>query len=212
MADVDTGGGGGGRKKKGGPKTNKKSTRIDMTAMVDVAFLLLTFFVLTATMADNAVMELTMPPKTDEDIPDEDKYKKIVEDKIMTIVLDEDDKIKYFIGITDPDVETTNYDPNKGIREAIKGHIYGTKKELGVPLCKDVNNVGLNEGKCWDPIFVIKPKKTSRYKNLVDLLDELAIMKAPKFAIDKYSDADSVVIATSEERQAEEAAAEGEAG
>lgn len=208
MADVDSGGGGGGRKKKGGSKTKKKSTRIDMTAMVDVAFLLLTFFVLTATMADNAVMELTMPPKSD-DVPDEEKYKKIVEDKIMTIVLDEKDKIKYFIGITDPDVETTDFD-EKGIREAIKGHIYGTKKELGIPLCKDVNNAGLNEGLCWDPIFVIKPKKTSRYKNLVDLLDELAIMKAPKFAIDKYSDADSTVIVTSEERQAAEA--EGEAG
>lgn len=208
MADVDTSQGGG-RSKKGGPKTNKKSTRVDMTAMVDVAFLLLTFFVLTATMADNAVMELTMPPKTDEE-EDDDKYKKIIEDKIMTIVLDEDDKVKYFVGITDPDVLTTDFDPGKGVREAIKEHVYGQQKALGVPLCKDVNNVGLAEGKCWDPIFVIKPKKESRYKNLVDLLDELAIMKAPKFAIDKYSDADSVVIATSEERMAAEAA--GEAG
>lgn len=211
MADVDTGGDGGGHKKKGGSKTKKKSTRVDMTAMVDVAFLLLTFFVLTATMADSTVMELTMPPKTDEDVPDEDKYKKIKEEKIMTIILDEDDKIKYFVGITDPDVLTTDFDP-KGIRDAIKGHIYTQKKELGIPLCKDVNNVGLNEGRCWDPIFVIKPKDESRYKNLVDLLDELAIMKAPKFAIDKYTDADSVVIATSEERQAAEAEGGGEAG
>lgn len=204
MADVDTSQGGG-HKKGSGPKTKKKSTRIDMTAMVDVAFLLLTFFVLTATMADNVVMELTMPPKAD-DVPDDEKYKKIREDKIMTLIIDEDDKVKYFVGITEPDVETTGFD-NDGVRKAILSHLtYG--RQNGIPMCKDVDNAGINEGKCWDPIFVIKPREESRYKNLVDLLDELAITQAPKYAIDKYTTADSLVIAQSEER----AAAEEEAG
>ena len=176
-----------------------------MTAMVDVAFLLLTFFVLTATMADNVVMELTMPPKAD-DVPDDEKYKKIREDKIMTLIIDEDDKVKYFVGITEPDVETTGFD-NDGVRKAILSHLtYG--RQNGIPMCKDVDNAGINEGKCWDPIFVIKPREESRYKNLVDLLDELAITQAPKYAIDKYTTADSLVIAQSEER----AAAEEEAG
>jgi len=206
MADVDTGGGGG-HGKKGGGKTKKKSTKVDMTAMVDVAFLLLTFFVLTATMSNSSVMELTMPPKVDDPKDEEDTRKKILEDKIMTIILDDDDKIKYFVGITEPEVVTTGFQ-DTGIRKAIQDHIYAKKMQLGLPLCKEVNNVGLNEGKCWDPIFVIKPKNVSRYKNLVDVLDELAILQAPKFAIDKYTDADSLVIVASEER----ALAEGEDG
>ncbi|WNJ16702.1 biopolymer transporter ExbD [Pontibacter sp. G13] len=202
MADVDTGGGGGGHKKGSGPKTKKKSTRIDMTAMVDVAFLLLTFFVLTATMSDNAVMELTMPPKTDDQQEEEDKYKKILEDKIMTVVLDENNTVKYFVGITDPEVQTVSFD-NDGVRKALLSHI-STGKRNGIPLCKDVNNVGIEDGRCWDPIFVIKAKKEAKYRNLVDVLDELAITQANKYAIDKYTDADSVVIAASEERAAAE--------
>ncbi|MEZ4772813.1 MAG: biopolymer transporter ExbD [Bacteroidia bacterium] len=185
MADVDTGSKGGGRSKKGGPKTKKKSTRIDMTAMVDVAFLLLTFFVLTATMASSSVMELTMPPKVPEDQID-DLHVDILEDKIMTIVLDENDIVKYYIGITEPEILETNFSDD-GLRKVLLSHIY-YGKTIGAPLCKDVNGA---KG-CWDPIFVIKPRKQSRYKNLVDLLDELAITQAPKYAIDKFTPDDSL--------------------
>ncbi|MEZ4826903.1 MAG: biopolymer transporter ExbD [Bacteroidia bacterium] len=187
MADVDTGSKGGGRSKKGGSKTKKKSTRIDMTAMVDVAFLLLTFFVLTATMSSSSVMELTMPPKVDEQ-DEEDLYKKILEDKIMTLVLDENDIVKYYIGITEPEILETNFS-DEGLRKVLLSHIY-YGKTIGQPLCKDVNNAP----GCWDPIFVIKPRKQSRYKNLVDLLDELAITQAPKYAIDKFTAQDSLLL------------------
>lgn len=195
MADVDTGGGGGGRKK-GGPKTKKKSTKIDMTAMVDVAFLLLTFFVLTATMSSEAVMELAMPPKAKDDVDKEEQYKKIAEDKIMTIILDDDDQIKYYIGITEPDVQETDFS-EKGIRRALLGHLY----KPGVPRCDEVDNA---KG-CWDPIFVIKAKKEANYKNLVDLLDEMVITQAPKYAIDKFTPQDSILL----EQAAEDAEGDG---
>lgn len=203
MADVDSGGGGGGRQKKGGPKTKKKSTRIDMTAMVDVAFLLLTFFVLTATMSSEGVKEMIMPPKLN-DLPEEERTKKIAEDKIMTIIVAEDNKVDYFIGITDIDVKTTDFS-DAGIRKAIMYHLRGDGTR---PRCDEVDNQGINEGRCWDPIFVIKPKDKSNYGSLVDLLDEMTITGAPKYAIDKYTDDDSVRVA-----QALEAAAlEAEAG
>jgi hypothetical protein len=188
MADVDSGAKGGGRSKKGGSKTKKKSTKIDMTAMVDVAFLLLTFFVLTATMSSSSVMELTMPPKVD-DMDKDDLYKKIREDKIMTLVLDDNDVVKYYVGITEPEVLEAYFD-NDGVRKVILSHMYYGPNELGQARCK-----GKNVENCWDPIFVIKPRNQSRYKNLVDLLDELAITQAPKYAIDKFTVQDSLLIA-----------------
>lgn len=192
MAEVEQSSDDGG--KKGGPKTKKKSTKVDMTAMVDVAFLLLTFFVLTATMSNSAMISLTLPPKAD-DIPDDDKYKKIDEKKIMTLVLEEDDVVKYYIGVANEETELLETDyAEDGLREAILEHINKGRTEYGIPLCADVDNAGINEGRCWDPIFVIKPRDKSRYKNLVDMLDELAITEATKYAIDKFTPADSTFL------------------
>jgi len=199
MADVDSGGGGGRGRKGSGPKTKKKSTRIDMTAMVDVAFLLLTFFVLTATMSNNAVMELTMPPKVDDPEQEEQLRKKIAEDKIMTIVLKDNDEIGYYIGIQDAEVGEANFGTTgeESIRKVIENHLRGDGR---LPRCpkgaKDVSN-------CWDPIFVVKPKDDAKYKNLVDLLDEFAITNAPKYAIDKYTATDSLILIGEYEYQSE---------
>lgn len=190
MAEVDSSQGGG-RSKKGGPKTKKKSTKIDMTAMVDVGFLLLTFFVLTATMSSSAVMDFQMPPKADDEIEEEDRRKKIDEAKIMTIVLEDEDKITYYVGITEPDIQETDFS-KKGIRNAIRGHLTLGPRTTGAALCVEVNNAP----GCWDPIFVVKPRPESRYKNLIDILDEFAITKAPKYAIDKFTPEDSLFIAT----------------
>jgi biopolymer transport protein ExbD len=194
MAEVEQSSGGG-HGKKGGPKGKKKSTKVDMTAMVDVAFLLLTFFVLTATMSNNALISLTLPPKIDDPDKQDDLRKKMREDKIMTVVLGEDDKITYFVGAAneETELETSNYSAN-GLREVLLDHLnLGPQK--GIPMCSEVNDAGINEGRCWDPIFVVKPREKSRYKNLVDILDEFAITEANKYAIDEFTSADSVFLA-----------------
>lgn len=204
MADVDTGGGGGRGRKGSGPKTKKKSTRIDMTAMVDVAFLLLTFFVLTATMSNSAVMELTMPPKVEEEQKD-DLYKDILEDKIMTIVLEADDKISYYVGITNPEVLEANFgdEGEESIRNVIQKHLDGDGSQ---PRCETGTGARIVKN-CWDPIFVVKPRKVAKYRNLVDLLDEFAITDAPKYAIDEFTEKDSLLLIG--ELQAEEEEEEG---
>ena len=163
--------------------------------MVDVAFLLLTFFVLTATMSNSAMISLTLPPKADESVEEDDIYKKIDEKKIMTLVLDEDDDIKYYVGVANEETELLETDyAEDGLREAILDHINAGRELYGIPLCADVDNAGINDGRCWDPIFVIKPRDASRYKNLVDMLDELAITEATKYAIDKFTPADSTFL------------------
>ncbi len=188
MADVDSGGGGG-RGKKGGSKTKKKSTRIDMTAMVDVAFLLLTFFVLTAVIQDFSVMALTMPPKDDQ-LTEDDLKADVDEEKVVTIVLGEKDTVHYFHRITDVEVKNTTFDPETGLAEVIREHLNRHPRR-----CDDEKaKYGEETEGCWDPIFVIKAKKKSKYRNLVDCLDEMSIQSAPKYAIDVFNSRDSLIL------------------
>ena len=63
MADLDTGEGGGHGKKRGGVRAKKMSTKIDMTPLVDLAFLLVTFFMMTTTFNKPNAMEVVMPEK-----------------------------------------------------------------------------------------------------------------------------------------------------
>src|SRR6185369_8241448 len=91
MAEIQEGGGGG---HKGGKKRAKKqSTRIDMTPMVDLAFLLLTFFVLTSTFSKPKSMELTFPVPPEPNMPPPPPIKNGI-----TLLLTKDDKIFYYEG------------------------------------------------------------------------------------------------------------------
>jgi|JI102314A2RNA_FD_contig_101_510055_length_972_multi_2_in_0_out_0_1 biopolymer transport protein ExbD len=181
MAEVDTGGGGGKGKHGGGPKQKKKSTRIDMTAMVDVAFLLLTFFILTTTLATPQALQVDKPPKTEDDA----NMQEIAESKIMTMVLGAADQVYYWTGTKEPVIRNVGYD-EEGLRKMVLEHLNKFPNR-----CQGKNDkVG-----CWDPIFVIKPMKTCRYKNLVDVLDEMKINKIPKYALADIVPGDSTLLA-----------------
>src|SRR3954453_12040501 len=111
MAEISSDGGGG-HKKGGKIRAKKQSTKIDMTPMVDLAFLLLTFFILATTLSKPKTMELVMPEKPKpEDIPP-----KVNEKKVMTILLAKNNQIVWYTGITDPKAEKTDFSP-KGIRK-----------------------------------------------------------------------------------------------
>jgi biopolymer transport protein ExbD len=155
MAEVNTGGGGGG-KKGGKVRAKKASTKIDMTPMVDLAFLLLTFFMLANTFSKPQTMEINMPEKP----KPEDKLPEVNEKKVLTLALGENDKIYYYVGITDPDVKVTNYSAN-GIRKVLR------EKKAEIPKL----------------IVLIKPMDESKYKNVVDMFDEMNISEVATYAL-----------------------------
>ncbi|MES2388776.1 MAG: biopolymer transporter ExbD [Bacteroidota bacterium] len=157
MAEIDSSGGG----KKKGPK--KVSTKVDMTPMVDLAFLLITFFMLTTTFAKPQTMEVNMPDKTQK----KDETSDIKESLAMVIIMAEDNRLFYYTGIKAPEV-----------REAV----YGGASGGALPGIRSVITKKLKETSD-KAFFVIKAKDKSTYLNLVDVLDEMAITNAPSYAI-----------------------------
>ncbi|RFZ92255.1 biopolymer transporter ExbD [Mucilaginibacter conchicola] len=160
MAELDTSSGGG---KKGGKVRSKKaSTRVDLTAMVDLAFLLITFFMLTTTLAKPKAMDVTMPDK-DEKVKDE---LPVAASRSMTLLLGANNKVEWFIGEpgkTPP--ETTSYGKD-GLRKV---------------LIEKGQEVQQSTGKYM--VVLIKPSDKSTYKNLVDALDEMKITNVQSLAI-----------------------------
>jgi len=167
MAEIQ-GGGGGGHKKGGGKvRVKKQSTKIDMTPMVDLAFLLLTFFILTTTFNKPKTMEVNMPDKVD----DPSQQTKINQKDILNLVLGEDDKIFWWIGL-EPPVSQTDYSSG-GVRKLLLEQTTANPKMM----------------------VLIKPQDESRYENMVNILDEMDITDIKRYAIVEYSEDDKLIIA-----------------
>ena len=93
MAELNSGGDSG---KKGGKVRSKKlSSKVDLTAMVDLAFLLITFFMLTTSLSKPQSMDLGMPDK-DEKV---DTEFKVDENRTMTVLLGANNQLQYYMGI-----------------------------------------------------------------------------------------------------------------
>ena len=152
MAQMDTASSGG---KKGGGKTKKLSTRVDLTPMVDLAFLLITFFMLTTTMNKPQSMEINMPvkPKPGDPPPPE-----IEAFKVMTLILGANDLIWYYEGLKDPEIKNATF-------TEIRGLILDKKKRVEAGRPNDKTKT----------VIIIKPTDEANYKNVVDILDEMAI-------------------------------------
>ena len=181
MASLDTGGGDSGHKKGPGVKKAKKlSTRVDMTPMVDLGFLLITFFIFTTTMSTPAAMSLFMPKDTDK--PDE--MNKAKASGALTVMLGKANQVYYYEGELKPDgsnFTATSFDPTKGIRSVL------LRKR------QEMQKLGTLD----DMVVVIKPNSDATYKNTVDMLDEMKITDVERFAlVDITPNEDELVQAT----------------
>src|ERR1700744_4097321 len=153
MAELDTSGGG----KKGGGRvrSKKQATRVDLTAMVDLAFLLITFFILTTTLQKPKAMSLIMP---DKDIGD--AHTSYAESRTMTILVGAHNKVEWYIGMPDHPLvapTVTGFGRN-GIADA---------------MIDESNRIKREQGK--DMLVLIKASDKAKYGNVVTLMDYLNI-------------------------------------
>ena len=155
MAEMEVKGGG----HKQGPgvkKSKKQSTRVDLTPMVDLGFLLITFFIFSTTMNQPTALNLNMP----KDTPDLQDEMKVKESGSLTLMLGKGNVVYYYFGIDPTTMETTTY---KAVRDII------LKKKKSTP--------------AEDLFIIIKPDKDATYKNAVDMLDEMNINDIQKYAM-----------------------------
>lgn len=158
------------RKGKGFARNKKQVIRIDMTPMVDLGFLLITFFVFTTTITTPKATDLYMPR---DEIVDLQKLPKSL---ALTLLLNDNNKIYYYHGDMDEAIKAnevfeTSYSTYEGIGKVIR-----QKQEVIDASGKFIDG---RRGM----MMVIKPTSECVYKNLVDALDEVMINDVKKYAI-----------------------------
>ena len=164
-------------------RSKKLSTRVDLTAMVSISFLLIIFFMVT--------IELAKPKGFDLGLPDKERGGCggcVRGNRLYTILLDENDKMVTYSGILEFDLDTAKkieFEKNE-----IRKEIFLKKKEV----TEYMASVGKPKS---GVIIIIKPSQKCNFKNLVDILDEMKIAKIDNYAIvDEYTLEESKLLAS----------------
>ncbi len=163
------------RKRRGVMRMVKQSLRLDMTPMVDLGFLLITFFVITTELARPTVMDLYMPK--------DGGLMPVGESNALTVLVD-NNKIYYYHGKWEDTIRTenilqTNFFGNNGLRNIIEKK----QRQLDVIAKDKEGRNGL--------MLLIKPGSNASYKSIIDVLDETAISMVKKYALVKLSEAEA---------------------
>jgi biopolymer transport protein ExbD len=152
-------------------KTTKKLIRVDLTPMVDLGFLLITFFVFTTTMAKATVMDITEPYNAPPGNP-------VCNSCALTVLLDKNDALYYYQGaFENAEVKKTDY---AGIRNIIQ-----QQKNALQMTGRDVSQFSL----------IIKATDSAVFRNFVDMTDEVTINAVKRYFIDDITQAEKIKIA-----------------
>lgn len=189
-------------KQKGGKKKPKKgSAHIDMTPMVDLMCLLLTFFMLTTAFSKPKVMEIVLPEKIRKD--EKVEPPKIAESRTLNIILGPEDKVYWYPGKADPasppPLQETDFSAT-GIRQVLLDRNRALFKKIDdfekkvvsgeIEIKQDSLAAAIKQLKTDDdtgPIVLIKAYKTSKYRNFVDIIDEMSIVGIARYTFTDIS-------------------------
>ena len=146
-------------------RTKTPLPNVDLTAMVDLAFLLITFFMLTTSLAKMRAMDVVKPVPA-ENIEDWADYPA---SRTMTVLLGKNNTVVYYMG-----------EPAKAEMKTID------MANIKTQIAKNKQWVAqLHQHKASKyMIVIIKPTPGSNYKNFVDIIDEMLINKVESYAID----------------------------
>jgi biopolymer transport protein ExbD len=150
-----------GHKKRGGLRSKKLSTRVDLTPMVDLGFLLITFFIFTTTLNEPKAMKMVMP--TD----DAEGGTEVGRGKVITLIPSGNNKVFYYFGDKPKTMLETNYS-SEGLRKIV----INKKKQVATQF-----------GDGQQTMVLIKPTDESTYQNLIDVLDEMLINKISRYML-----------------------------
>jgi biopolymer transport protein ExbD len=161
-----------------------------MTPMVDLAFLLLTFFILTTTMYKPSTLQITFPVPQDEQ---QDKKDLAKVNNALTLFLTKDDQILYYRDAFKPgETQLTRTDfsqitqylieQNKSTFDQVQelGRRYNANEIDKLAYDSLKNNVQKVEGALF---VIIKPDKDAKYRNMIDMVDDMDISGIGKFAV-----------------------------
>ncbi len=153
MAELNT------SEKSGSGRSKRMNLKVDLTAMVDLAFLLITFFMLTTTLAKPNMMNIAMP------VGDDTGGAK--KSQTLTLCIGSGNQLFWYTGTNEKPEKFAKTNFNKsGIRDLL----IARSKEV-------LENTGHNL------MVLIKPSDRSQYKDLVNVIDELNITQVPSYAI-----------------------------
>jgi biopolymer transport protein ExbD len=183
MAQLEGGGDDGHKKGPGVKKAKKLSTRVDMTPMVDLGFLLITFFIFTTTMSSPKALNLNMP----KDTQDSTQLNKVAQSGALTILLGKGNVVYYYEGQLENNASNFKTSTFTLIRDVIiKKRKAVIAAYTGDPKCEEkAKKEGKPVSDCADENFVvvIKPDQDATYKNTVDILDEMTINNVKRYAM-----------------------------
>lgn len=190
-------------KGKGGRKSTKHPPRIDMTPMVDLMCLLITFFMLTTAFSKSKVMEIILPEK----IQDKNQEApKISASRTLNILLGPDNKVYWYPGSVKPEdfnslppLNETDYSAT-GIRQLLLERNRALAKKIDdfnkefisgrVSISQDSLRGAISQLKKDDdtgPIVLVKAYKNANYGNFVDILDEMNICGIARYTFMKIA-------------------------
>lgn len=150
MADVDLSSG---NHKGGGVKKAKKlSTRVDLTPMVDLGFLLLTFFVFSSTLSQPSSMKMNLPDESNTSAADKNQAKA---DGVLSLVLGKNNNLYYYEGQIAADGSNVKKTDYAHLREVVVNKKNATNPD--------------------DFVVIIMAGNQGTYENVVNVLDEMTI-------------------------------------